>query len=205
LAEELKGTGAAEETVIKLLEQQSKYGIDQEAMLIYLNSVNLMNILTLMARRNAGSSGLFAPALPPLAQGQAPAGISLENLLGMVIRLLGKQEGGNTPGGQGLNPAALLPLLGALSQNVDFTGLFNMLGSLFSQGGVSVPGSARPVETQQGQGQEQGQEQEQAAPALDSKPAVKVEVPGDASGAQGGDKREMPKVMIWDQMENRKK
>ena len=73
MAQELKGSSAAEETVIRLLEQQSKYGVDQEAMLIYLNSVNLMNILTLIARRYTGSSGLAAPVPPPLAQGAAPA------------------------------------------------------------------------------------------------------------------------------------
>jgi hypothetical protein len=194
LAQELKGRSAAEETVIRLLEQQSKYGVDQEAMLIYLNSVNLMNILTLIARRYTGSSGLAAPVLPPLAQGAAPAGISLENLLGMMMKLLGNQEGGNVQGGQGLNPAALLTLLGALGQNVDFPGLFNMLGSLFSPGGAPVPGTARPGETQQ-----------QAAPAGEIKPEVKKDVKEDKHGVQSAPKREVPKVMVWDQLENRKK
>ncbi len=194
MAQELKGGGAAEETVIRLLEQQSKYGVDQEAMLIYLNSVNLMNILGLIARRYAGSSGLAAPVLPALAQGTAPAGISLENLLGMLMKLCGNQEGGNARGGQGLNPAALLTLLGALSQNVDFTGLFNMLGTLFSQGGASVPGPGRTGETQQ-----------QGAPAGEIKPEVKAVVKEDNQGVKSTPKREVPKVMVWDQLENVKK
>jgi hypothetical protein len=196
LAHELKGGGAAEETVIRLLELQSKYGVDQEAMLIYLNSVNLMNILSLIARRYAGSSSLAAPVLPPLAQGPAPAGLSLENLLGTLMKLGGNQEGGTARGGQGLNPAALLALLGALSQNVDFTSLFNMLGSLFSPGGASGPGPSPS-----------GEKQQKDAPAGDVKPEVKTVIKDkeDNQVVKSSPKREVPKVVVWDQLESPKK
>ncbi len=194
MAEELKGTGAAEETVIRLLEQQSKYGVDQETMLIYLSAVNLMNILSLIGRRYTGSAGLITPALPPLASGAAPAGLSLESLLGSLFKMFGNQSGGTAQGGQGLNPAALLSLLGALSQNVDLGGLFNMLGSMINSGNKPAPklDQADPV---------------QAAPAQEPRPEVQVQTggTGDNPGGQSVVKREIPKVMKWDQLENRKK
>jgi hypothetical protein len=78
MAEDIKGESLPEDPVIRLLEQTSRYGLDQETMLIYISSVNLMSILGLIGRRYGGKSNLSLPlpaampAFSPVSSGQAP-------------------------------------------------------------------------------------------------------------------------------------
>ena len=44
MSEEAKGVPAPDETVTRLLDLQQRYGMDQDTMLIYISSVNLMSI-----------------------------------------------------------------------------------------------------------------------------------------------------------------
>lgn len=194
MTEEIRGAVLPEETVIRLLEQQSRYGLDQETMLIYISSINLMSILTLMSRRYGGGSGLSVPApglpvLPPLAPGTAPgSGLSLENMVGLLMKMLGNQGGGNASGGQGLNPAMLLSLFNALGgQNMDLGGLMNLLAGLMGASKPAAgPGQAAPPKPSAPGGSEGG---------IGAKPAVE----------ENAVKRDVPKIMKWDQLDDRRK
>jgi len=199
LTEEIKGAGLPEESVIRILEQQSRYGMDQDTMLIYMNSVNLMNILNLISRRQGGSMNLsipapaVAPALPALATGSGP---TLDNLMGMLLKMLGSQGGGNSPGGQGINPAMLMNLLSVLGQNVDLGGLMSMLAGLMGTGAKPVP---RPESGNIGQSISSG---ESSSP----KPGVmECGVNEKTTVEDKSPKREPPRIMKWDQIDDRKK
>ncbi|TEB08456.1 hypothetical protein Psch_02019 [Pelotomaculum schinkii] len=182
------GPGALEDSVVRILEHQTKYGIDQDTMLIYLSSVNLMSILNLLNRRYGGSAGI-APAtlpLPPLMAGTPQAGgPPLENMLGALLKMLGSQSNGDSTG-QGINPATLLNMLAALSQNVDLGKMMGMLSGL-----MCPPGKTAASQQQDTAGPSCGSE---LGPA---KPGFK-EI--DKSREDGGEKREVPKIMKWDQL-----
>lgn len=182
------GPGALEDFVVRILEHQTKYGIDQDTMLIYLSSVNLMSILNLLNRRYGGSAGL-APAtlpMPPLVAGTPQAGgLPQENMLGALLKMMGSQGNGDSAG-QGINPATLLSMLATLSQNVDLGKMMGMLSGL-----MGPPG--KPAA---------GQQQDTAGPSCGSEPGPArpsfKEI--DKSGEEGGEKREVPKIMKWDQL-----
>lgn len=192
MTEGVTGSGALEDSVVRILEHQAKYGIDQDAMLIYLSSVNLMSILNLLNRRNGGSS--IAPAalpLPPLVAGTPQAGTPPpDNMLGMLLKMMGSQSGGDSTGGQGINPSTLLNMLAAISQNVDLGKMMGMLSSL-----MAPPG--KPAA---------GQQQDTIAPASGNElgPARPGFKEIDKSGEDRGEKREVPKIMKWDQLDAKK-
>lgn len=202
MTEEIKGAAVPEDSVIRILEQQSRHGIDQETMLIYMSSVNLMSILNLISRRHGGNPNLSlpapaaAPALPLLAPGVAPgSGPSLDNLMGMLMKMLGGQGGGNSPGGQGINPA-LMNLLGTLAQNVDPVSLMSMLGGLMGSGAKPAPGPASGNVLQTASSSEK-------SPA---NPGVKeCGVNAKTTGEEKAAIREVPKIMKWDHLDDRKK
>ncbi|MGI6492605.1 MAG: hypothetical protein ACOX0T_09410 [Pelotomaculum sp.] len=184
MTEEANSYGSLEEPLFKILEQQARYGMDQETMLLYLSSVNLMSILTLHNRRYGGSAGLVPSALPlpPAAAG----GMTGDNMLGMLLKMLGNQQSGADDGpGQGANPAALLNLLASLSQNVDLGKVMSMLAGMGTQGKAAG-----------------GQQQETAsAPVYQDESADTGESKGkEKSVADRGGKREIPKIMKWDQL-----
>ncbi len=205
MTEETKGAGILEEPVVRLLEQQSRYGMDQETMLLYISSVNLMSILSLIGRRFGGGSTISLPvpgsaAMPALgqtgAQGNSP---SLDSIISMLVKMLGSQ-GGGAPGGQGINPAVLMNLLGALGgQNLDLGSLTSMLAGLMGSG-------TKPA--QPAQKTESGAvKQSPASVGSAAAGSVKKVEPAAAksAGANDGQKRETPKIMKWDQLEERKK
>lgn len=178
-----------EDPVIRLLEQASRYGLDQETTLIYISSVNLMSILTLIGRRYGGKSNMSLPlpaALPALTtvtSGTAPpGGPSMDNLMGMLMKMLGGQGGGNTPSSQGINPSTLLNLLSVLGQNVDLGSLMNMMAGMMGTGAKAAPGP-------------------EAGSAVQAAPGAGQPVAGEEKQAR----REVPKIMKWDQMDDRKK
>lgn len=196
MTEEIKGVGLPEESVIRLLEQQIRHGVDQETMLIYLSSVNLMSILNLINRRQGGNSNLSlpapaaAPALPSLAPGSGP---SLDNLMGMLMKMLGGQGGGNSPGGQGINPM-LMNLLGTLAQNVDPASLMSMLGALMGSGAKPVPGPKA------GNTPQTTLSTEKANPG-----GQECGISAKTTGEEKTAIREVPKIMKWDHLDDRKK
>lgn len=192
MTEGLTGSGAFEDSVVRLLEYQTKYGIDQDTMLIYLSSVNLMNILGLINRRYGGNANLIPASLPlpPLVAGAPQTGSPpLENMLGTLLKMLGNQNDRDSSGGQGINPAALLNMLATLSQNVDLGKMMGMLSGL-----MSPPG--KPAASQQA-----------TAPASPNElvPARPVLKESEKNGEVRGEKREVPKIMKWDQLDNAKK
>lgn len=193
MSEGVNGSGALEDSVVRILEHQSKYGIDQDTMLIYLSSVNLMSILNLLNRRY-GSAG-YAPAslpLPPLVAGASPSeGQPMENMLGMLLKMLGSQSGGDSTGGQGINPATMLNLLANLSQNIDLGKMMGMLSALMA------PADKPAASQQKTAGPPSGSELTVAKPG--SKEIDKN------SGEERGERREVPKIMKWDQFESAKK
>ncbi|MCG9968972.1 hypothetical protein L9W92_13100 [Pelotomaculum terephthalicicum JT] len=216
MAEDVKGTAVLEEAVARVLELQSKYGMDQETMLIYMCSVNLTSILNLIGKRYHGSSSGYiqSPVTAPTTV-PAPAPVSAtggnpspNDLAGMLTSLLGGQGGS---GGQGFNPAALMNLLGSLSggqggqglnpamlmsllsalggQNMDLGNLMNMLAGLMGTG------SKNNTKTESSKGK--------PAASKDASNAA-----GAAKNDQGGEKqtvREMPKIMKWDNLDQRKR
>ncbi|MCL6560301.1 MAG: hypothetical protein K6U74_16205, partial [Firmicutes bacterium] len=138
MPEDFKAPPVPEESVIRVLEQQSRHGMDQETMLIYINSINLMNLLSLIQRRYQGNTNAYLPlpipsntgAQPDIAGTGAGTGPSMENMLGMLMNMLGQ-------GGGGMNPAALMSLLGPLlGQNADLAGMMKMLGNMFGKTGA---------------------------------------------------------------------
>lgn len=180
-----------EESVVRILELQSRYGMDQEAMLIYLNSVNLMTILDMVKRKYHG--GAEALPLPQLASMASPAnpgsgsagGLTLENLAGLASGLMGQ-------GGKGLNPATLLSLFNMLGgQNMDLSNIMGMLGNMLG------PGKQVPV----------GQGQTAAQPVADGDKAKKDGQDGENSPPEGDRQRprETPKIMKWDHLDDRKR
>lgn len=187
MTEGVTSSGALEDVVVSLLEHQTKYGIDQDTMLIYLSSVNLMSILNLLNRRYSGSAS-FAPAtlpLPPLVTGAPQAGgPQMENMLGALLKMLGSQSGGDASGGQGMNPASLLNVLATLGQNVDLTKMMGMLSALMGPAGK--PAASQPDIAAAG-----GSE-------LVSKGSGLKDI--DKDGEDRGEKREVPKIMKWDQL-----
>lgn len=201
LAEDIKGEGLPEEPVIRLLEQASRYGLDQETMLIYISSVNLMSILGLIGRRYGSKPNLSLPipadlpAFSPATSGTAPAGgQSMENLMGMLMKMLGGQGGSNTPAGQGINPATLMNMLSVLSQNVDLNSLMSMMSGMLGSGAKAVagPGGGGAVQPAPGPGQPAAGVRENAAGSK-------------AAGEEKQVKREVPKIMKWDQLDERRK
>jgi len=182
---------AQEQLMSHILELQSRHGIDQDTMLIFLNSVNLMQILTLI--QNKYRSG--AASLPPVQFPGAPVpsakpagsgagdtgsgGISLENLAAMLSAMTSQG------GGKGLNPAALMGLYNMLGgPNMDIGAMMNMLGGMF---GNKPKASA----------------QDQAAPA-----AEKYKGQDGEKSTPGGDRpasREAPKIMKWDRFDEQGK
>lgn len=198
MIDESKTAVLPEDSVIRLLEQQARYGMDQESMLIYMCSLNLMSILNLMGRRHGGGTGVSLPVpagpalpLPPLSNsGQvAGGGPSLESMMNMLMSMLGSQ--GGAPGGQGLNPALLMSLLNALGgQNLDLAGLMGKLAGLMGSG-------AKPA----------------AGPEAARVPATTPPPQAGPSGAgckESGTqerpvKQEVPKIMKWDHLDDRKK
>lgn len=199
MAEDIKGDSMPEDPVIRLLEQASRYGLDQETTLIYISSVNLMSILSLIGRRYGGKSNMSLPlpaALPPLStvtSGTAPpGGPSMDNLMGMLMKMLGGQGGGNTPSSQGINPSTLLNLLSVLGQNVDLGSLMNMMAGMLGPGAKAAPGpeAGSAVQAAPGAGQFASGAKVNAAKTAGEEKAVK---------------REVPKIMKWDQLDDRKK
>ncbi|OPX84658.1 hypothetical protein [Pelotomaculum sp. PtaB.Bin117] len=195
MAEDVKGTAVLEEAVARVLELQSKYGMDQETMLIYMCSVNLTSILNLIGKRYHGSSSGYiqSPVTAPTTV-PAPAPVSAtggnpspNDLAGMLTSLLGGQGGS---GGQGFNPAMLMSLLSALGgQNMDLGNLMNMLAGLMGTG------SKNNTKTESSKGK--------PAASKDASNAA-----GAAKNDQGGEKqtvREMPKIMKWDNLDQRKR
>lgn len=215
MTEELDKTALLEEPVVRVLELQSKYGLDPETMLIYICSVNLTSILSLIGKRQQDHSGghiqasLAAPAVPGPVSAPAPekAGNdnqSLNNLAGMLSGMLGNQGGTNSQGlnpaallnmlggiggkdGQGLNPALLTSLLGALGgQGMDLGSIMNMMSSFMG----SVP---KPAVTPT-----------KAA----SSAATPTKETGSTKNPRGEEKqpvREVPKILKWDPLDNRKR
>lgn len=217
-----KGTAAAlEESVAKVLELQSKYGMDQETMLIYMCSVNLTGILSLIGKRYHGSSSgyLQAPvaASPAVVEaapvGTAATGTPPHDPAGMLNSLLGGQSGS---GGQGFNPAVLMNLLGNLGgkegqgltpamlsgllsalggQNLDLSHLMHTLTGLMGTGAKTAAGP--------------GSTKEQfAATKAASGAAGAAKGPVTAGNEPVMEKqagREVPKIMKWDRLDDRKK
>lgn len=204
MTEEIRSAHLPEDSVIRLLEQQARHGMDQESMLIYMCSLNLMSILNLLNKRQGGTSGLnlpvpaAVPALPPLANpGQAAGGgPSLESMISLLGNMLGSQAGGGAPGGgQGLNPALLMSLLSALGgQNLDLAGLMSKLAGMMGTGAkpAAGPDLGKPPAAAPGQNQ----------PGITPN---KVESQGEKAAAEErAARREVPKIMKWD-LEDRKK
>ncbi|MDD4335174.1 MAG: hypothetical protein PHY77_06165 [Desulfotomaculaceae bacterium] len=202
MAEEIESGGLPEDPVIRLLEQTSRYGLDQETMLIYISAVNLMSILRLIGRRYGGKSNLSLPsladppALSPAASGAASAGGQpMDNSIGMLMKMLGGQGGANASAAQGINPATLMNLLSVLGQNVDLGSLMSMMAGMLGSGAKTAPapGGGSPV---------------QSAAAGSGLPAAGVK-DNTASRKTAGEKktvkREVPKIMKWDQMDDLRK
>lgn len=195
MTDSVTGAGAPEDSIARILEHQSKYGIDQDTMLIYLSSVNLMSILNLITRRYGGNASLATTTLPlpPLiADTPQTGGLPLETMLGAVLKMLGNQSGGGATGGQGINPAALLNLLATLSQNIDMGKMMGMLS------GMMAPPS-KPAASQEHDTTGPTSSGSELGPA---RPGYK-EI--DKSGGERGEKREVPKIMKWDQLDSAKK
>ncbi|MFX4262874.1 hypothetical protein ACOBQJ_11790 [Pelotomaculum propionicicum] len=204
MAEEIKGDSVPEDPVIRLLEQTSRYGLDQETMLIYISSVNLMSILGLIGRRYGGNANLSLPlpaalpalpALSPVSPGAAPAGgQSMENLMGIMMKMLGGQGGGSTPAGQGINTATLLNMLSVLGQHVDLNSLMSMMAGMLGSGSKAPPGheGGGALQPAAGAGQPAAGVKENAAAAK-------------TAGEEKQARREAPKIMKWDPLDDRKK
>ncbi|MCL6638438.1 MAG: hypothetical protein K6T80_01990 [Firmicutes bacterium] len=178
------------EFILRILEAQTKYGIDQETMLIYLNSVNLMAILGLLQNKLRGGAGITLPGPFNETEGASPSagaaasggGPSLENLAGMLSGLMGQG------GGKGLNPAALASLYNLYNAlggpNMDMNAMLKTLGSMLGKGDKTSPEargkvSPAPAEPDPGKGKE-----------------------GETAG-QGT--REVPKIMKWDRFDDRRR
>ncbi len=105
----------------RALDAMTRHGLDGDTMLLYISSVNLMQILELAGRRLAGGAGMSLPSVQ-LSCGTPPAPV--EAALGSLAKLLG---------GGGINPAAIASLLAALCQNTDLKGLTGLLSQSAGQ------------------------------------------------------------------------
>lgn len=217
--ENTSGTAALEESVVRVLELQSKYGMDQETMLIYICSVNLTGILSLIGKRYHGSSSgyLPVPAVPTVTDaapaGTTGAGQTQNDLAGLLNSLLSGQGGS---GGQGFNPAALMNLLGSLSgkegqginpailagllralggQNPDLGNLMQALTGLMGPGAKTA---ARPGATKE---QSAGSKTASDTPGAAKGPSAAKNEPVVEKQAA----REVPKIMKWDRLDDIKK
>lgn len=214
MTEELKRTASLEEPVLRVLELQSKYGLDQETMLIYICAVNLTSILSLIGKRQQGSPGgsIQAPVTVPGATGttSAPArenagnSQSLNNLAGMLSGMLGSHSGANSQSlnpaallsmlgamagkdGQGINPALLTSLLGALGgQGMDMGSLMNMMSSIMGSLPKPVAAPKKAASSATTPAKETGSA---------NKPHVEEKSPA----------REVPKILKWEHLDNRKR
>lgn len=202
---EVKTVVAIEEPVARILDLQSKYRMDQETMIIYMNSLNLMNILSLVNRRYGTGSGQSLqmsgmPQPPVPSQGAAAgSGLTWENMAGMLMKLLANQgQDGSTQGGQGINPSVLLNMLSALcGQNLDLNNLMKILPALMGSG-KPAPKTAAQDARQTAQNPDAGGGSPKGA-AKDSGPA------GGGAGGQPAARHEVPKIMKWDRFDERKK
>ncbi|OPX85131.1 MAG: hypothetical protein A4E53_03597 [Pelotomaculum sp. PtaB.Bin104] len=193
--------------MVRVLELQEKYGIDQDTMLIYICSVNLTSILSLIGRRQQGnSSGYLQAPVPGSVTAPAPQNAgnnqSTNNLAGMLAGMLGGGTNGqgvnpaallNMLGslggknGQGLNPALLTSLLGALGgQGKDLSGLLNMMSTLM--GTMPKPVVSPGVAAEK--------------PAAPTKEAA---APKNPSLEEKRPVREVPKILKWDHLDNRRR
>lgn len=189
MTEESKTVAVVEDPVARLLDLQARYGMDQETMLIYMSSLNLMSILNLISRRCGGGANLSA--VVPAAPGGA---LSLENLAGMLMKMLGNQ-GAGAPGGPALNPAMLMSLLSALGgQNMDLGGLINTLAGMMNSG-------ARPASKPAAAGAHEPAPAAAGAPGGGAAGKAAEKAAGEGTAV----KREVPKIMKWDQLDERKK
>lgn len=216
MAEDTKGTAVLEEAVARVLELQSKYGMDQETMLIYMCSVNLTSILSLIGNRYHGSSSGYIQSpvtAPATVSGPAPVnttgtGPSLNDLMGMLAGLLGNQGGS---GGQGFNPAALMNLLGCLGGGKEGQGLNPaMLASLLGALGVQNMDLSNLMNTLAGFMGTGSKNNTKSDSSKDKPAAAKdtLNAAGAAKNDRGGEKqivREVPKIMKWDSLDNRKR
>lgn len=203
MAEDSKESVVLAESVAKVLDLQAKHGMDQETMLIYMCSVNLTSILSLIGQRYPGSSsGYIQPSgglTAPIGSKKPEGGTASTEPLG-ALNNMGEQGanpnallnllnsfGGAQGGGQGLNPALMTSLLGALGggQNTDLGSLMNLMTGLMGAGANHKP---RPAETPK---------EGPAAPQDKATNAAKGMVKNDRIGNKKAI-REVPKVMKWD-------
>ncbi len=191
MAEENKPSEVTmDEPVARLLELQSRYGMDQETMLIYMSFVNLMSILNLMNRRYGGSLNSPVPYTPG-------GGLSLDNLATMLKKMLGGQGGGNMLGEQGITPAMLMNLLNALGgQNMDISGLVNMLAGLIGSGVKQAPKPSIGDVAQAASTSEAVSSGKGTTEVMSMRKTV---------GGETATRREVPKIMKWDHLDERKK
>lgn len=193
MAEEEKFV-AQDEFMFRILELQSQYGIDQESMLIYLNSVNLMQILGLIQKKYRNGAAILPPVqfpgaeVPsgmPVGSGAGSGGLSLENMAAMLSTLMNQGGGAGQGGGKGMNPATLMSLYNMLGgQNLDWGAMMNMLSGMFGN-------------------KQKATAQEQAAPAVEKYKGQDGEKssPGEDRPAS----REVPKVMKWDRFDGQRR
>jgi len=202
---EAKTVVVVDEPVARILDLQSKYGMDQETMIIYMNSLNLMHILNLVNRRYGTGPGQSlqisgVPQLPvPGRDTTAGSGLTMENMAGMLMHLLANQgQGGSAQGGQGINPSVLLNMLSALGgQNLDLNNLMKILPALMGSG---KPAPKTTVQNDRPSAQNSGAgERPSEGDARDSGPK------GGGAGGQPPARQEAPKIMKWDRLEERKK
>lgn len=228
MTDDSKGAAILAEAVGNMLELQSRHGMDQETMLIYMCSVNLTSILGLMGHHYPGSSNgyiqppLIAPAnvTAPGQSGSGGAGgsnsggsASLNDLAGTLAGLLGNQGGS---GGHGLNPAALMGLLSSLGgfQGQEQDG--QSLNGAASAGRLNAPGkqnvdlnnlmslfsSLMSVGAKNNPKPEPTQEKAY-------EPQTTVKTADAAKNDREKEKqqivREVPKVMKWDNLDKRKR
>gem|GEM_PF-941127 len=227
MAEEVKGNAVLEEPVVRIMELQSRYGMDQETMLIYMCSVNLMSILSLIGRRYPGSSSGYiqvpvaetGAVSVPVPAGNAGDNPSISNLTGMLAGMLGGQGGA---GGQGFNPAALLNMLGSIAgkdgQGLNPALLTSLLGAL---GGQDLSGFMGTLAGLMGSGPKPAVKPDVTKDEPDitkDKPATPSNAAtsgagtskeaGAARSSRGEEKqadREMPRIMKWDRLGDRKR
>jgi hypothetical protein len=112
--------------------------------------------------------------------------------MAMLMKMLGSQGSGNTPAAQGINPATLMNLLSVLGQNVDLGSLMNMMAGMLGTGSKLRPCLRQAARASHTRGR-----------------PSRCGVKGGAAAAKTGEekqaRREAPKIMKWDQLDDRKK
>ena len=146
--------------LLRALDAMTRHGLDGDAMLLYMSSINLMQILELAGRRLTGSAGA-SMSTGPVSYGTAPA--PLEAALGAITKLLG---------GAGVNPGAAASLLAALCQNADLAGLTGLLSPNAAGQAPINPSSEKTAQD---------------------------------SHVESSSRREPPKIMKWEQLDDKKK